>query len=37
MNGYEFKREIERIFRVARNMCPNITDEMLDANGRFII
>ena len=33
MNGYEFKREIERIFRVARNMYPNITDEMLDANG----
>ena len=33
MNGYEFKREIERIFRVARNMCPNITDAMLDANG----
>lgn len=33
MNGYEFKREIERIFNVARKMCPNITDEMLDANG----
>lgn len=26
MNGYEFKREIERIFKVARNMCPNVTD-----------
>lgn len=33
MNGYEFKREIERIFKVARKMCPNITDDMLDANG----
>lgn len=34
MNGYEFKREIERIFKVARNiMCPNVTDEMLDTNG----
>lgn len=33
MNGYEFKREIERIFKVARNMCPNVTDGMLDANG----
>lgn len=33
MNGYEFKREIERIFKTAREMCPNITDDMLDANG----
>lgn len=33
MNGYEFKREIERIFKVAREMCPNITDDMLDTNG----
>ena len=33
MNGYEFKREIERIFKVARSMCPNITDDMLDSNG----
>lgn len=33
MNGYEFKREIERIFKVARNMCPHITDDMLDTNG----
>jgi hypothetical protein len=33
MNGYEFKREIERIFKVARNMYPNVTDEMLDTNG----
>ena len=33
MNGYEFKREIERIFNVARSMCPNITDDMLDSNG----
>ena len=33
MNGYEFKREIERIFKVARSMYPNITDDMLDTNG----
>ena len=33
MNGYEFKREIERIFKVARSMCPNITNDMLDSNG----
>lgn len=33
MNGYEFKREIERIFKVARDMYPNVTDEMLYANG----
>ena len=33
MNGYEFKREIERIFNVARSMCPNITDDMLDSDG----
>lgn len=33
MNGYKFKREIERIFKVAREMCPNITDDMLDTNG----
>lgn len=33
MNGYEYKREIERIFKVAREMCPNITDDMLDTNG----
>lgn len=33
MNGYEYKREIERIFKVAREMCPNITDDMLDNNG----
>lgn len=33
MNGYEFKREIERIFKVAREMYPNITDDMLDTNG----
>ena len=32
MNGYEFKREIERIFKVARNMYPNVTDDMLDTN-----
>lgn len=33
MNGYEFKQEIERIFKVARSMCPSITDDMLDSNG----
>lgn len=33
MNGYEFKREIERIFKVARNIYPNVTDEMLYTNG----
>lgn len=33
MNGYEFKKEIERIFKVARDMCPNVTDDMLDTNG----
>lgn len=33
MNGYEFKREIERIIGVARKMCPEITDDMLDAGG----
>lgn len=33
MNGYEFKREIERIFKVARKMYPDITDDMLDSNG----
>ena len=33
MNGYEFKREIERIFKVAREMYPNITDDMLHTNG----
>lgn len=33
MNGYEFKREIERIFKVARSMYPNVTDDMLDTNG----
>lgn len=33
MNGYEFKREIERIFKVARKMCPNVTDDMLYTNG----
>lgn len=33
MNGYEFKKEIERIFKVARNMYPDITDDMLDSNG----
>lgn len=33
MNGYEFKREIERIMNVARSMYPNITDEMLYSNG----
>lgn len=33
MNGYEFKREIERIFKVARKICPNITDDMLDNDG----
>lgn len=33
MNGYEFKKEIERIFKVAREMCPNVTDDMLDTNG----
>ncbi len=33
MNGCEFKREIERIFNVARKMCPDITDDMLDNNG----
>lgn len=33
MNGNEFRKEIERIFKVARNMYPNVTDEMLDTNG----
>lgn len=33
MNGYEFKREIERIFKVARCMYPNVTNDMLDTNG----
>ena len=33
MNGLEFKREIERIFKVARKMCPNITNDMLYNNG----
>lgn len=33
MNGLEFKREIERIFKVAREMYPNITNDMLDTNG----
>ena len=33
MNGYEFKKEIERIFAVARKMYPHITDDMLDTNG----
>lgn len=33
MNGYEFKREIERVFRVARSMCLNIKDYILDTNG----
>lgn len=33
MNGFEFKREIERIFKVARKMCPNITNDMLYNNG----
>lgn len=33
MNGYEYKREIERIFDVARKMCPSITDDMLDEDG----
>ena len=33
MNGLEFKREIERIFKVAREMYPNITNDMLDSNG----
>ena len=25
--------EIERIFKVARSMCPNITDDMWDSDG----
>lgn len=33
MNGNKFKKKIERIFKVAREMCPNITDDMLDTNG----
>lgn len=33
MNGYEFKKEIERIISTARKMYPNITDDMLDCNG----
>lgn len=33
MNGLEFKREIERIFKVARKMYPSITDDMLCNNG----
>lgn len=33
MNGYEYKREIERIFKVARKMYPEITDDMLDTDG----
>ena len=33
MNGYEYKKEIERVFKVARDMYPDITDDMLDANG----
>lgn len=33
MNGIEYKREIERIFKVARKRCPNITNDMLDNNG----
>lgn len=33
MNGFEFKREIERIFKVARKIYPSITDDMLYNNG----
>lgn len=33
MNGFEFKREIGRIFKVARKMYPSITDDMLCNNG----
>ena len=33
MNGFEFKREIERIFKVARKIYPNITEDMLYNNG----
>ena len=33
MNGYEFKKEIERIFAVARKIYPNITNDMLDEDG----
>lgn len=35
MNGFEFKKEIERIFGVARKMYSNITDNMLDAGGKI--
>ncbi len=33
MNGIAYKNEIERIFKKARDMCPGITDDMLDTNG----
>ena len=33
MKGYEFKKEVERIFEMARKVCPDVTDEMLDDNG----
>lgn len=33
MNGFEFKREIEQIFKVARKMYPSITDDMIYDNG----
>lgn len=36
VNGYEFKREIERIFKVARNMYPEITDNMLDTTENLL-
>lgn len=33
MTGYEFKKEIERVFKVTREKFPNITNDMLDSNG----
>lgn len=33
MNGKIYKAEVERIFEAARKMYPDITDDMLDANG----
>lgn len=33
MNGKNFKREIERIFAKARQIYPEITNDMLDTNG----
>ena len=33
MRGSEFKKEIEKIFKEAREKFPHITDEMLDSDG----